>query len=449
MKKFLYRAPSYSCFIHLPFRSVSNQAAKLNTPLGENIEVNSDILRSLRLNFYKLNSELSSKSRRQGGNTVYELQTLETRSARMPTIPITRMEDWREISRNVLEKARCYPVCVHQNLLEHCQHLVFSSPQDRRKLLDEIITTLIEQEYPVNKILYNSYLSTVWNLRLNVNLDQVFEDLRRLNLPLSYDNHDSVKLSDTVCSFLSLHGDSAAISQCFETFSTSRNFHGFTDRAFGNVAAAHVTRGEFDELFELQSTLERSGPVKLGYRYYSNVMFSLARTGNLELLETLLRKDKMACVTGFESHFATLCVELVNSGNEDYISKILPVFNGLYFPWGRTLEKLVCDLLSRGAVRIGADLLVHGADIFEFPNQKQIDIYESETLPDVMQNMTDNLDNILIQLELRGINTEYSFDFDKISDDVVDDIDNLAGEFPESDWIHKLYANKMDRTIMT
>ena len=45
---------------------------------------------------------------------------------------------------------------------------------------------------------------------------------------------------------------------------------------------------------------------------------------------------------------------------------------GLYFPWGRTLEKLVCDLLSRGAVRIGADLLVHGADIFEFPNQKQI-----------------------------------------------------------------------------
>ena len=76
------------------------------------------------------------------------------------------------------------------------------------------------------------------------------------------------------------------------------------------------------------------------------------------------------------------------------------------------------------------------------------DIYESETLPDIMQSMTDNLDNILIQLELRGIDTEYNFNFDNISDDIVNDIDNLAGEFPESDWIHKLYANKMDRTIM-
>ena len=76
------------------------------------------------------------------------------------------------------------------------------------------------------------------------------------------------------------------------------------------------------------------------------------------------------------------------------------------------------------------------------------DIYESETLPDIMQNMTDNLDNILIQLELRGIDTEYTFNFDNISDDIVNDIDNLAGEFPESDWIHKLYANKMDRIIM-
>ena len=48
------------------------------------------------------------------------------------------------------------------------------------------------------------------------------------------------------------------------------------------------------------------------------------------------------------------------------------LFSGLYFPWGRTLEKLVCDLLSRGAVRIGADLLVHGSDIFEFRDQRQI-----------------------------------------------------------------------------
>ena len=42
-----------------------------------------------------------------------------------------------------------------------------------RELLDEIISTLIEQEYPINKILYNSYLSTVWDLRLNISLDQV------------------------------------------------------------------------------------------------------------------------------------------------------------------------------------------------------------------------------------------------------------------------------------
>ena len=165
--------------------------------------------------------------------TVYELQTLETRVARMPTIPITRLEDWREISRNVLKNARCYPVCVHQNLLEHCKNLVFSSPRHRRsvlrsvilgvyisahihlqlelsdltscnlycfayivyfiiftlyvyctlyivhciaifrELLEEIICTLIEQEYPINKTLYNSYLSTVWDLRLDISLDQV------------------------------------------------------------------------------------------------------------------------------------------------------------------------------------------------------------------------------------------------------------------------------------
>ena len=36
----------------------------------------------------------------------------------------------------------------------------------------------------------------------------------------------------------------------------------------------------------------------------------------------------MACVTSFESHFAALCIELINSGNEDFISKILPLFNG-------------------------------------------------------------------------------------------------------------------------
>lgn len=59
--------------------------------------------------------------------------------------------------------------------------------------------------------------------------------------------------------------------------------------------------------------------------------------------------------------------------------------------------------------------------------------------------MSENLDNILIQLELRGINTEYSFDFDNISDSILQDIDMLEGEFPKSDWIAKLYANKMEK----
>ena len=55
------------------------------------------------------------------------------------------------------------------------------------------------------------------------------------------------------------------------------------------MAAAHIARGEFDELVKLQSALERCGSVKLGYRYYSSVMFGLARSGNLDLLDTLLR----------------------------------------------------------------------------------------------------------------------------------------------------------------
>ena len=56
----------------------------------------------------------------------------------------------------------------------HCTLYIVSHVQIMfRELLDEIISTLIEQEYPINKILYNSYLSTVWDLRLNLSLDQV------------------------------------------------------------------------------------------------------------------------------------------------------------------------------------------------------------------------------------------------------------------------------------
>ena len=74
------------------------------------------------------------------------------------------------------------------------------------------------------------------------------------------------------------------------------------------------------------------------------------------------------------------------------------------------------------------------------------DVFELETLPDIMRNMTENLDNILIQLELRGINTGHSFDSDKISDDIVRDIEQLQGEYPDIDWIRKLYAHKMSKT---
>ena len=62
-----------------------------------------------------------------------------------------------------------------------------------------------------------------------------------------------------------------------------------------------------------------------------------------------------------------------------------------------------------------------------------------------MENMTENLDHILIQLELRGVNTQYVFNFDKISDDIVHDIDRLEGEFPDSDWVQKLYDYKMNK----
>ncbi|XP_063677366.1 uncharacterized protein LOC134813486 [Bolinopsis microptera] len=399
------------------------------------------------MSFTKLHSDLPVKYQRTGkmGGTIYELQTLETRVARIPSNPITRLEDWRQVCRDILDNARCYPQGIHQTLLEHCKRLVYSPPEHRRELLDKIITRLIDCEYPISSSLYNSYLSTVWALRLDIDLNQVFEDLRKLNLPLSYDNHHIVQLSDTVCNFLSLQGDSAAISQCFDSFSTSRNFPGFTDRSFGIVAAAHIMRGEFDELVKLQSALERCGSIKLGYRFYSSVMFSLARNGNLDLLDTLLRKDKMACVTGFENHLATLCIELVNSGNENFILNILPYFHGVSYQWGRVLEQLVCDHMSRGAVGVGADLLVHGGDLFKFHKPRQLDIFESETLPDIMQNITENLDNILVQLELRGVDTQYIFNFDKISDDIVHDIDRLEGEFPDSDWVQKLYDYKMNK----
>ena len=76
------------------------------------------------------------------------------------------------------------------------------------------------------------------------------------------------------------------------------------------------------------------------------------------------------------------------------------------------------------------------------------DVFELETLPDIMRNMTENLDNILIQLELRGINTGHSFDSDKISDDIVRDIEQLQGEYPDIDWIRKLYAHKMSKTTL-
>lgn len=122
-----------------------------------------------------------------------------------------------------------------------------------------------------------------------IDLLQVFEDLGQLNLSLNYDTHDATLLSDTVCTFLALQGDTAGIAQCWDSFASSRHFPGFTDRSFGAVAAAHITRGEFEELSELQSVLERCGSVRVGFRFYGSVMSALARTGNLELLETLIR----------------------------------------------------------------------------------------------------------------------------------------------------------------
>jgi len=40
-------------------------------------------------------------------------------------------------------------------------------------------------------------------------------------------------------------------------------------------------------------------------------------------------------------------------------------FPGVNFETGRRLERFVCDVISRGAVRFGADLVVHGADILK------------------------------------------------------------------------------------
>ena len=72
-------------------------------------------------------------------------------------------------------------------------------------------------------------------------------------------------------------------------------------------------------------------------------------------------------------------------------------------------------------------------------------VFELETLPDIVKNMPDNLNNILIQLELRGIDTGYKFDFDKIDNDVVHDMDKLDGEFPDTEWLRQLYQNKMSK----
>lgn len=69
--------------------------------------------------------------------------------------------------------------------------------------------------------------------------------------------------------------------------------------------------------------------------------------------------------------FNQLCVELIESGNEAYILEILPLFRGLDFKHGRQLEALTCDLLSRGAHRVGADLIVHGGDLFKFKDGRQ------------------------------------------------------------------------------
>ena len=89
-----------------------------------------------------------------------------------------------------------------------------------------------------------------------------------------------------------------------------------------------MTRGEFDELYELQSTLERCKPVKLGYHFYSKLMFSLARTGNLDLLETLLRFAVLPLRLNF------ICIDI--NFELDINTYHLNHFQSLYYSWCRS-----------------------------------------------------------------------------------------------------------------
>lgn len=62
-------------------------------------------------------------------------------------------------------------------------------------------------------------------------------------------------------------------------------------KIFSVIATSHITRGEYDELHKLQSTLEQSD-MKVATKFYSNVVFSLARMGQIDLLESVLKLVK-------------------------------------------------------------------------------------------------------------------------------------------------------------
>ena len=70
------------------------------------------------------------------------------------------------------------------------------------------------------------------HLKMNL-IFQVFGDLEKLGLVLSYDSHNDIILSDSVCTLLALEGDLDHVHKCWNSFVRSRRFKGFTDKSFG------------------------------------------------------------------------------------------------------------------------------------------------------------------------------------------------------------------------
>eukprot|EP00116_Pleurobrachia_bachei_P004646 sb/3464908/ len=401
---------NYRYFLQMARRSVSY--FRTVEPVAENITLDTDIIKTLSFYMYKQNSD----QRRQGGNMIYELQLPETKRLANKKSLVWMIDDWRGVVGNVMKAPLCYPTAVHRELMSVCPSLVYSPPEERKELLDQILLHLMESKYKVNPTLYFAYLSAIHEMRQQPDLEKVFSDMETLNIRLNYNQSPTDRrLADLVCLFLALEGRTNEMRDCWVSFTKSPSFNGFSNRSFSTALVGHAVRGESEELMILQQRMETSGYFTPSIARPLTLAF--ARTGQIEMLQSLLPLNTIDM-----DFFSSLLLELVNSGHEQTAVEMLEKFDGLEVQSAITLRSLVHDLISRGALDLAISIIIHAEDFVKFKDWREQGLFKNQTLNNINENMPWHFGDVIVKMEMEGVKTGYKVTADMISERVVEEL---------------------------